>query len=533
MPRPPAPRLSPREAAHARTIGAAIRAGRVAGFVGAGLSIDAGLPSWSTLGARLIQAWQAWDPTPGVRRLGPENYVRLIRHLFDDNDLAFVSYLRRALRGRVAGRQPPPFSTLLYQALYSDPHQSDTFLYPTPTDVHRHLVALFAAQPKHLWTLNYDDLLERAAEDLGLRYQTLDLAQHRVQEGLLVTHLHGFLSPRRPDEPVAEAATEAAVVLAEDDYHAVAANQVAWINHEFYRLFEEHAVLILGMSLTDANLRRVLATLPPVAHGTKPVHYATLPPLSAPGLPLKGIRSTTRDRLTADAMRMRADYWAGYGLGIVDLTGYASYLPFVVRLRYESAGDAAGDLWRWGAEQGYAAIKPWAEARQAHARQALGRVWERLHRQFDVPAGEVVDLGLFLVHPEHLVLELVARVGASPAPQPGGRAFSINPDAPTGAAGYVFTTGSGFMVSRGHAVHDFGAAPVDASTGAAATYAGIILSPVIDWTAGGVPLGVIYVTVASLAGHLFAGDQAGVIDWLGEAGQAVLGALRERPGGLA
>jgi hypothetical protein len=86
--------------------------------------------------------------------------------------------------------------------------------------------------------------------------------------GLRITHLHGYLPPLPPDQVVGGTIAARPVVLAEDDYHAVAVGRAAdrrvdtsWIGNEFNRLFHEHQVLMLGMSLTDPNLRRVLATL--------------------------------------------------------------------------------------------------------------------------------------------------------------------------------------------------------------------------------------------------------------------------------
>ncbi len=97
MPAVPLPLLLPHQIDHAIASGRAIREGRVAAFVGDGLSLTAGLPNWPDLTERLIRAWHDWDPTPGVRRLSPPNYVRLVRRTFGQNDLASISYLRGSL----------------------------------------------------------------------------------------------------------------------------------------------------------------------------------------------------------------------------------------------------------------------------------------------------------------------------------------------------------------------------------------------------------------------------------------------------
>lgn len=516
--------LSRDQVDHARRLGQAIRKGQVATLVGAGLSVDAGLLSWDDLGRQLILAWREWDPTPRIRELHPDNYIKFVRATFRD-DLAFVSYLRRTLPSLQDSRRgpAPDFSTLLYQALYSDPDRPGQYLYPQPSDVHRHLIALFAECPGCLWTTNYDDLLERAAADLGHQTVALDPEAHRLQRGLPIIHLHGYLPPVSPARTATEMDTRATVVLAEDDYHLVAANQLAWIGHEFYQLFEEHRVLVLGMSLVDPNLRRVLATVAVDDTTPEPPHYAVLTPVPADALPLKRVHSTTRERLAAGVVRVRADYWKRYGVGIVDLPSYDSILPFIVRLRYESAGP--GELWRQGAALGYGAIRPWSATRQAEAQNALAKVIDRMQRAFDVPPGEIVDVGIFLVRPDALDLELVFRTGQSPPPSPGGRTFQIEPDAPTGAAGVVFTTGRGLMVRLTDQHYNFGAPPSTGST-ASIPYEGIILAPLVDWPNGGVLIGVIYTSVSTTTGRLFSSNEKEIVGWLQAAGNSSLAALQ-------
>lgn len=514
---------------HAKEIAKAIRLGQVVPLVGAGLSMDAGLPNWNDLGERLIRAWQDWEPAGGMRSLSPDNYIRLIRETFGKNDLAFISYLRRALpkAHRRGHGSAPSFSTLLYRALYSDPAEAGQFIYPQPSDLHRHLVALFADHPGRLWTTNYDDLLERAATNLGRECHSLDLIHHQVKRGLLVTHLHGFLPPLPLDVEPREEKVQAAVVLAEDDYHAVAANQfdAAWIGREFYRLFEEHRVLILGMSLVDANLRRVLATLPLPLAEADACHYGVLTPVTAAAVPLKRVRLPRRAAAARDASAIRARYWSDYGVGIVSLSSYARLLPFIMRLRYESFGKAAGDLWRRGAARGYGSIGPWADSQQALASQHLTKLIQSLRADFHVSNDrEVVDLGVFLLHPDRLDLELTFRGGRSPRPVRGERWFRADPDHPTGVAGCVFVTGNGISISRADLLHDFGVPETQRS--ASASYEGIISVPLIDWPYQALPLGVIYVTVADLNGRLFAASQEQVLRWLGVAGQDLLAVLR-------
>jgi hypothetical protein len=258
------------------------------------------------------------------------------------------------------------------------------------------------------------------------------------------------------------------------------------------------------------------------------MHLAVLTPLSARSLALQRVRAARREQAAIAATRMRADFWAGYGLGIVDLSTYERLPSFLVRLRYESSGVAVGDLWTRGGRQGHGAVRPWDTARQAQAEQLLARVTDGVQRQFGVPSGEIVDVGIFLLRPDQPVIELVFRSGRSPAPVAGSRTFSVDPDAPSGVAGCAFVTGVGMRMDRNHALHDFQAAP---SPGTSAPYEGLIVAPLVDWTHGGVPLGVIYATVATTTGRLFAVPEHEVINLLGDLGRAVLAVLLDSSGG--
>src|SRR5262245_15111022 len=215
--------------------------------------------------------------------------------------------------------------------------------------MHRHLVALFAQHPGHLWTTNYDDLLERAAAELALEPRCLELEQHKVSRGLLITHLHGYLPPVPQTGQGPGEVAPRPVVLAEDDYHAVATGRAtgqrvdtSWIGHEFYRLFHEHQVLMLGMSLSDTNLRRVPARLATIdserrhtEETSEPMHYAILTPMTPESLALNRIHATRRAQAATTATSMRANFWQDYGVRIIDLSTYERLPSFLLRLRYE------------------------------------------------------------------------------------------------------------------------------------------------------------------------------------------------------
>lgn len=531
MPANRAPLLSEPLVAQARVIAAAVRHGEVAPLVGAGLSIPRGLPSWTGLVDRLILAWRQWDRSVAAGRLSENNYVRFVRSNFQ-NDLAVVSYLRQ----RIQTIDGLSFGQLLYSALYypfGEPFNAE------PSSIHRHLVQLFATHPARLWTLNYDDLLEEAARSLGLQVATRDPSRRGVGRGLSVAHLHGFLAPpdRAAGHPEPHDA-ETILTMAEDDFHAVTRDIVGWTNREFTSLFDERRVLMLGMSLDDPNVRRVLVAKPmqPTADEDAPRHFAVLRSLTVRGGDLPRTQARTQNLCAEDANAWRAWYWRQYGVEVVALPDHDTLLPFLVRLRYESEGERSGALWERGAALGYAAIRPWEAEQQQVAPLLIARAIDGLRSDFGVPDGEIVEMGIFLARPDGVTLELVFRGGRHRVAEPNRGLFSIDPDRPTGVAGRVFVSGDVVRVDRDDPLHDYGLERgVRSGSGA---YSGIISVPLVDWANGGVPLGVAYVTTATTAGRLFslpAGSMTDVsaqtlddlYEWLHLSAIGILGVLRK------
>ncbi|MFN8559673.1 MAG: SIR2 family protein [Dehalococcoidia bacterium] len=296
---------------------------------------------------------------------------------------------------------------------------------------------------------------------------------------------------------------QAEVILAEDDHHAVATNVVNWTNRELYHLFDDHRVLILGMSLSDPNIRRVLASIEPGSVPGQLRHWAVMLGVGPRQIRFPRLGQSSRARSAEAASAFRSLYWRDHGVEIIDIPDYESLLPFLVRLRYESFGSAAGDLWRQGSRLGYEAVSPWVPDRQRAAKLILDAAVEELRRDFAVTdTTEVVELGIFLLHPDGRTLELTFRGGADVHAVRGARAFSADPDHPEGLAGRVLVSGDLVRVTSDHPLHDYGL-PERASGSLTRRYEGIISAPIISWQAGGVPIGVVYLTTSRTDGVLF------------------------------
>lgn len=500
--------LPPPLVAEAKKLGALIRAQRVAPLVGAGLSTACGLPKWQQLVDRLILARREWD-VPLRDVLTQADYIRFVRRNFR-TDAAVISYLRRIIdQEQKPEGETKSFGQLLYSALYSGDSGESILLDLKPLPIHKHIVCAFADAPARIWTTNYDDIIETAAELCGIQSGSLDPHHRRPESHFSIAHLHGYLPKevRRRGGELQGDPGNTQVVLAEDDYHAISNDFVGWTNRELFRLFDEYTVLMLGMSLDDPNVRRVLSVLGESHRTTGQSHFAMMKTITEVPKQLSSNGSSYVDEYIRAANEARKWYWSQHGVNIIEISEYEYMLPFLVRLRFESFGEKAGALWQMGADRIHKAHDPWDLDLQRRNRLALEGARYEFCKQFSVPEDEVFEIGIFLLQSDARSLELVYRGGREKSSARGGRVFSADPDAPTGVAGRVFVSGDLVRIPVSHELHNFGLD--DAVEVQDCDYAGIISVPIVDWSQRGVPLGVAYITTTTVDGTLFKMPSAG------------------------
>ena len=222
-------------------IDASLQARRLTLFVGAGLSYEAGLPTWSALLARL-----AASTVPPEQRAAFDLLARY------DSPLVVARYLKAQLGVRDA------FHATVHAALYDNAVDYDR---PNPTlDLVIGVVSRAVALRTTLdiVTYNFDDLIESALAQRypGVRVVSVTEAgdYHCAQSDVRVLHVHGLL-PRAGAGAVLPPPT---LVLSEDEFHRRMNDPDAWQNRAQADAFAWRDCLFLGLSLTDPNLRRII-----------------------------------------------------------------------------------------------------------------------------------------------------------------------------------------------------------------------------------------------------------------------------------
>jgi hypothetical protein len=200
-------------------------------FAGAGVSMEAGLPSWRDLIHRLLDD-VAGDLEPADRAVwaaeilteGPLAAAATARALHAD-DADFAKALRQALYG---GRRPSAYA---------------------PEALARELarLKLRLGDRVALLTANYDGLLEAALADAGLDPASPVSGRPEPEGRAAVWHLHGRLMPRLSDGPL---------VLTEGDY--VRSTSETWPQDFVASRLRDSLCLFVGLSMTDPNFIRWL-----------------------------------------------------------------------------------------------------------------------------------------------------------------------------------------------------------------------------------------------------------------------------------
>jgi hypothetical protein len=251
---------------------------RLTFVVGAGASMEAGLPSWAGLVRNLLAAAAptslsdadraAWlDAAAESGLLGMAGTARALA----GSDQEFVARVQHHV---YRGRGPEHFD---------------------PGPLAREIAAWKREYPEiQLATFNYDQLLERALGDAGLDVDAREDNDPERDGVAAVRHLHGLLS----GDPAGDA-----VILTEGDY-------ATWPDGGWQDAFMRDALdgvcVFLGLSFTDQNLLRW------IYRGTGTGHIAVLARQSTPRLSAavrRELETATRARLQRANV---AAYWADF-----------------------------------------------------------------------------------------------------------------------------------------------------------------------------------------------------------------------------
>ncbi|WP_418068277.1 SIR2 family protein [Ralstonia pseudosolanacearum] len=246
-------------------------------FLGAGVSSSAGMPDWNNL---LNALFISYINGNGERGAGSDELtlalVRRMQELDTPSALVSARYLRKGIAGNSEdGRS---FTAAIRGALYG--------LRRKDRDPASRLIVSLAqlcmprrtgAKVRGVVTYNFDDLFERELKRKSILHRVIySQSQQPDVEELPVYHVHGFI-PEHPD-PYSEL-DDATLVFAEEGYHQMYTDAYHWSNLAQLHALRESTCLMVGLSMADPNLRRLLEIAQRGAGESR--HYAFMKRVSA------------------------------------------------------------------------------------------------------------------------------------------------------------------------------------------------------------------------------------------------------------
>lgn len=220
-------------------------------FLGAGVSKDAGIGEWGELISDLLVLVIKdilEDKKIKVTELETNFLLERMKKLNNQSPLLQAGFIKTILGPKFEER----LSKLLYKNIRNKEQSQllksiSKLCLPKRSGVGIQAVV----------TYNFDDLLELAFNDYNIEYQSLyNELDYATAEKLGIYHVHGFL-PRNPEEY--EQLSEGLLVFSEDGYHRLYNDPYSWANITQLNFLRENTTLMIGLSLTDPNLRRLLS----------------------------------------------------------------------------------------------------------------------------------------------------------------------------------------------------------------------------------------------------------------------------------
>jgi len=226
-------------------------------FLGAGVSSSAGMPNWDNLLNSLFVAYltREFDKDKAIDGSDINELVARLNTVSESSALMGARYLRKGLVGSPA--ETDSFVSAITESLYE--------LRNKDLDIDSRLLRAIAAtcmprrtgaRVRSVVNYNFDDLLEKQLTKTGIAYRSVYTETEVYDpDELPVYHVHGFLPEDRSKYSALENST---LVFSEEGYHHIYTNAYHWSNLVQLNCLRENNCLMIGLSMTDPNLRRLM-----------------------------------------------------------------------------------------------------------------------------------------------------------------------------------------------------------------------------------------------------------------------------------
>lgn len=245
--------------------------GQFSFFLGAGVSSSAGMPDWNTLINSLFATYLTNEFKVGDN-ITEEDLMEIVDRLNKvDGQSALMSarYLRKGLDKNTS--ESKEFTQAITKNLYGLRNEKRKL----DSDLIKSIVEMCmpkrtGAKIKSVVTYNFDDLIERQLKSQSIQYYSIFSDTDILDpDELPIFHVHGFL-PQNPNDY--EFLEKSTLVFSEEGYHQIYSDSYHWSNLVQLSQLRDSHCLMVGLSMSDPNLRRLLEISS--RNSDKPRHFA-------------------------------------------------------------------------------------------------------------------------------------------------------------------------------------------------------------------------------------------------------------------
>lgn len=256
---------------HIKSLQSAYKSGNLTLYLGAGVSMGSGLPSWEKLVLSMyfktnqqVMDESRKSPFPNYLMAISEWLLRESREPLDiiigrlkrnfESDEDYFQSLRNTL-----------YAPFLDYAL--NPIEREPYDFQANKTLESIIDLCGRSEPgkkgiKSIISYNYDDLVEEGIHHLSPEkyeaYKCVFRADQKIdRKQTPIYHVHGFI----PFENGIEGSTVDELVLSEESYHKAAQDAYYWGNMIQMSSMANNVGLMIGLSLADRNIRRILSAL--------------------------------------------------------------------------------------------------------------------------------------------------------------------------------------------------------------------------------------------------------------------------------
>lgn len=226
-------------------------------FLGAGVSSSAGIPDWNTLLNSLFVTYltKEFDGDSIITDQDITELVERLNNIDEPSALMAARYLRKGLTKNSA--EIKAFSEAITKNLYKLRSSEKPLASPLIKSITAMCMPrMTGAKVKSVVTYNFDDLIERQLVAQSIMHRSIFTENESYDpDELPVYHVHGFLPKNRSDYESLEKST---LVFSEEGYHQIYSEAYHWSNLVQLNKLRENNCLMVGLSMTDPNLRRLL-----------------------------------------------------------------------------------------------------------------------------------------------------------------------------------------------------------------------------------------------------------------------------------